>query len=106
MYFERGLVNRITKGNWFEDSSRSSIACRQTGPIVIGDIDNEEDGENSFRQRQSLIWKSVNVRRIYDAPNKTLTYLAHARQVKEGSAKTSISIVPLYNSGAKWRVED
>lgn len=105
-YFERGLVDRITKGNWFEDPSNSSIACRQTGPIVIGDIDKGEDGENVFRQRQSLIWKSVNVRRIYDAPNKTLIYLAHARQVKEGSAKMSISVVPLYNSGAKWRVED
>jgi CreA protein len=86
-YFERGLVDRLAKGNWFEDPSNSSIACRQTGPIIIGDIDRGEDGENVFRQRQSLIWKSVNVRRIYDAPKKTLIYLAHARQVKDGSAK-------------------
>lgn len=36
-YFERGLIDRISKGNWFEDPSNASIACRQTGPITIGD---------------------------------------------------------------------
>ena len=105
-YFERGLVDRLKNGNWFEDPSNSSIACRQTGPIIVGDIDRSEDGENVFRQRQSLIRKSVNVRRIYDEANKTLVYLAHARQVKDGSAKMSLSVVPLYNSGAQWKVED
>jgi CreA protein len=38
-YFERSLIDRLQKGNWFEDPSNSSIACRQTGPIAIGDID-------------------------------------------------------------------
>ncbi|HCQ57194.1 MAG TPA: CREA protein, partial [Sulfitobacter sp.] len=32
-YFERGLIDRLQKGNWFEDPSNSSISCRQTGPI-------------------------------------------------------------------------
>lgn len=101
-YFERGMIDRLKNGNWFEDPSNSSIACRQTGPIVIGDIDQDESGENVFRQRQSLVWKSINVRRIYDVKNKTLVYVAHARQVKDGSAKMSLSVVPLYNSGVKW----
>ena len=105
-YFERGLVDRLKNGNWFEDPSNSSIACRQTGPIIVGDIDRSEDGENVFRQRQSFILKSVNVRRIYDEANKTLIYLAHARQVKDGSAKMSLSVVPLYNSGAQWKLKD
>ena len=38
-YFERGVVDRLQKGNWFEDPSDSAISCRQTGPIKIGDID-------------------------------------------------------------------
>src|SRR5687767_1473820 len=41
-HFERGLIDRLRKGNWFEDPSNASIACRQTGPIVIGDIERDD----------------------------------------------------------------
>ena len=50
-YFDRGLIDRLSKGNWFEDPSNGSIACRQTGPITIGDIDRSEEGEVSFVYR-------------------------------------------------------
>ena len=96
-YFERGLIDRFKNGNFFEDPSNSSIACRQTGPITIGDIDMDEDGEEVFKQRQSLIWKQFVINRIFDESNNTLIYLAHTRQVKDGSAKMSISTVPLFN---------
>lgn len=96
-YFERGIIDRLQKGNWFEDPSNSSIACRQTGPIEIGNIDRSEEGESVFSQRTSLILKALKVTRIYDEANNTLIYLAHAREVQDGSAKMSISTVPLYN---------
>ena len=99
-YFERGLIDRFQKGNFFEDPSNSSIACRQTGPIVVGDIDRDEDGEEVFKQRQSLIWKQFVINRIFDEKNNTLIYLAHTRQVQDGSAKMSISTVPLYDTTA------
>jgi CreA protein len=95
-YFERGLIDRLQKGNWFEDPSNSSIACRQTGPIEIGDIDLDEDGEEIFKSSRSLIWKKLVVKRIYDRENNTLIYLSHSRQVQDGSAKMSLSTVPLY----------
>lgn len=95
-YFERGLIDRLQKGNWFEDPSNSSIACRQTGPIEIGDIDFDEGGEEIFKNSRSLIWKKLVVKRIYDRPNNTLIYLSHSRQVQDGSAKMAISTVPLY----------
>lgn len=101
-YFERGIIDRLQKGNWFEDPSNSSIACRQTGPIVIGDIEKDEEGEKVFSQRQSLIWKSVKVTRIFDSRTNTLVYLASAQQVQDGSAKMSISTVPLYGQDVKW----
>ena len=101
-YFERGLIDRLQKGKWFEDPSNSSIACRQTGPLVIGDIDKDENGETVFSQRQSLIWKSVRVTRVFDATTNTLIYLAHAAQVQDGSAKMSISTVPLYGADVTW----
>lgn len=97
-YFERGLIDRLQQGNWFEDPSNSSIACRQTGEIVIGDIDMSEEGESIFSERRSIIWKSLRVRRIFDEANQTLIYVTHAREVEQGSAKMAISTVPLYQS--------
>jgi CreA protein len=101
-YFERGMIDRLQKGNWFEDPSNSSIACRQTGPITIGKIDLDKDGEEVFKQGISLIWKKQVVNRIYDKANDTLIYLSHSRQVQDGSAKMSISTVPLYGQEVTW----
>ncbi len=102
-YFERGLVDRLQKGNWFEDPSNSSIACRQTGPIVIGDIELDEEGEEIFKQRRSIVWKQLVIKRVYDRKNDTLIYLAHSRQVQDGSAKMSISTVPLFGQDVTWQ---
>lgn len=101
-YFERGIIDRLQQGNWFEDPSDSSIACRQTGPIRIGDIALDGDGEEVFRQGISLIWKQQVVNRIYDKANDTLIYLSHSRQVQQGSAKMSISTVPLFGQKVEW----
>jgi CreA protein len=38
------------------------------------------------------------VTRIYDEENQVLVYLAHAAELTEGSAKMSISTVPLWNA--------
>ncbi|MCC0039416.1 MAG: CreA family protein [Brucellaceae bacterium] len=102
-YFDRSVIDRLQKGNWFEDPSNSSIACRQTGPIKIGEIDMSEDGEEVFKQGISLIWKKQVVNRIYDNANDTLIYLAHSRQVQDGSAKMAISTVPLYGQQVEWK---
>lgn len=97
-HFERGLLDKLTQGNWFEDPSNASIACRQTGPIVIGDIERDEEGEEVFSERKSLIFKSLAVRRIYDEAHDTLIYVAYSRQVKEGSAKMAISSIALHGA--------
>ncbi|RUV24179.1 MAG: CREA protein [Mesorhizobium sp.] len=101
-YFERGMIDRLQKGNWFEDPSDSSISCRQTGPITIGEIDMSEAGEEVFKQGISLIWKKQVVNRIYDKANDTLIYLSHSRQVQDGSAKMSVTTVPLYGQNVVW----
>lgn len=101
-YFDRSVVDRLKNGNWFEDPSNNSIACRQTGPIEIGDIDLGKSGEEVFKSGLSLIWKKLVVNRIYDKQNDTLIYLVHSRQVVDGSAKMSISTVPLFNQNAVW----
>lgn len=101
-YFDRSVIDRLHKGNWFEDPSDSSISCRQTGPITIGDIDMSEGGEEVFKQGISLIWKKQVVNRIYDKTNETLIYLSHSRQVQNGSAKMSVTTVPLYGQNVVW----
>ena len=101
-YFDRGVIDRLQKGNWFENPSDSSIACRQTGPITIGDIALDEEGEEVFNQGISLIWKQQVVNRIYDKKNDTLIYLSHSRQVQDGSAKMALTTVPLYNQQVTW----
>ena len=101
-YFDRGLLDRVRNGEMFSDPSNSSIACRQTGPIVIGDIERDEEGEEVFSQRTSLVLKSLEVTRIYDAERETLIYLSHASEVKDGSAKMALSTVPLYGQDVTW----
>ena len=102
-YFDRGVLDRLQKGNWFEDPSNNAIACRQTGPIEIGDIELDEGGEEVFKSGLSLVWKKLVVTRIYDRKNDTLIYLAHSRELTEGSAKMSISTVPLYGEEVTWK---
>lgn len=98
-YFERGLIDRLQKGNWFEDPSNSSISCRQTGPIEVGDIEMDDEGENVFSERRSIIFKTLRVKRIFDKENNTLIYISHSQQVQDGSAKMSMSTVPLFQPG-------
>ncbi|MEQ1932194.1 MAG: CreA family protein [Parvularculaceae bacterium] len=95
-HFDRGFWDRVAKGNWFEDPSNASIACRQTGEIRVGAIDLDKDGEEVFSQRQSLIFKTLAVRRVYDAENDTLIYVVYSRKPIEGSAKMAISTISLY----------
>jgi CreA protein len=97
-YFDRSFIDRLSNGNWFEDPSNSSIACRQTGPITIGDIDLSAEGEDVFSASRSLIFKTLNVTRVFDQKNQVLVYLTHASELTQGSAKMSISTVPLYGS--------
>jgi CreA protein len=101
-YFDRGFIDRVANGKWFENPSNNAIACRQTGPIVIGDIALGKSGEEVFNQHTSLFFKAVAVRRIYDPQSNTLIYVAYGREVIRGSAKMSLSTVALYGQNVTW----
>jgi CreA protein len=104
VHFDRSVIDRLTKGNWFENPSNSAISCLQTGPITIGKIALGPKGEEIFSQRMSLFFKSIAVRRIYDQKNDALIYVAYSRQIKDASAKMGLSTVSLYNTHATWAV--
>jgi CreA protein len=101
-YFNRSLVDRLQQGNWFEDPSYSAVDCTASGPITIGSINTGKGGEEIFQQARSLIWKSLRVSRVYDAENNALVYLAHARELQQGSGKMSLSVVPLDGEQVTW----
>jgi CreA protein len=103
VHFDRSVIDRVTKGNWFENPSNSGISCQQTGPIVIGKIATGAKGEEVFSERMSLFFKSIAVRRIYDKTTDTLVYVAYSRQVKDASAKMSLSTVALFSVNPTWR---
>ncbi|EAQ64444.1 hypothetical protein MED121_04973 [Marinomonas sp. MED121] len=85
------------------DPSDSSISCRQTGeitPEMIASLDQSKSGEVVFRQSKSIFFKTMKVRRIYDAENQTLLYLSYTTKETEGSFKHSLSTVPLWGTKA------
>ncbi|MEI5640906.1 MULTISPECIES: CreA family protein [unclassified Pseudoalteromonas] len=87
----------------FADPSDSSIACRQTSEItaqMLANIDKSDSGEVVFKKSKSVFFKSMKVRRIYDAKNQTLMYLAYTTKETSGSFKHSLSTVPLWGTQA------
>lgn len=104
--FDRSTADRFLgmfgKQNPFEDPSNSSIACRMTGPIKVSNIPTDNKGEDIFNEKISAIFKSMNVKRIYDCKNDTLIYVSYAKKLIDGSAKQSVSTVPLYGASAQW----
>jgi CreA protein len=87
----------------FSDPSDSSIACRQTGiisPGMIAAIDRSKNGEIVFRKSKSVLFKTMKVRRIFDAESQTLMYLSYSTKEINGSYKHSLSTVPLWGTQA------
>lgn len=87
----------------FADPSDMGIACRQTGPIsaaMIAGIDKSKSGDIVFKKSKSILFKSLKIRRIYDAKSQSLLYLAYSTKELKGSFKHSLSTVPLWNTQA------
>ena len=101
-YFDRGVWDRVGKGNWFEDPSNSSISCSVTGQVTIGAIDLDRAGEEVWDRGRSLVFKQLAVRRIYDPAADALMYVSFSRKPVDGSAKMSLSTVPLYGLDVTW----
>jgi len=84
-----------------EDTSDASIACRQTGKITLPARvrSGELNGQEVFKKSTSILFKSLQVVRFYDARRNTLIYLTYSDKLVDGSPKNSISTVPILN----WR---
>jgi len=85
-----------------EDPSYGSVACRQRGPIDLSPEmrerlveETEDGGEKVFKTRTSVIFKTLQVSRMYDAKRNTLIYLVWSDKVIEGSPRSGISVIAI-----------
>ncbi|WP_322105139.1 CreA family protein [Paraburkholderia sp. J41] len=76
-----------------EDPTEASIACRQVGPIAFsGPLKQQAD---VFNERMSFLFKTLHVVRVVDAKRNALVYLTYSDRVVSGSAKNSVTAVPV-----------
>jgi len=78
-----------------EDPAQASISCQQTGAIDPSKLDKLKSPHEVFSERASLIFKTTQVVRFWDARRRVLVYLSYTDRIIEGSPKNSISVVPV-----------
>lgn len=78
-----------------EDPSDASIMCVGTGDIQVPEKvrSGKTDGEKVFKKGTSLVFKSMQVVRFYDAKRDVIVYMVYSDRVVEGSPKNSITCV-------------
>ena len=93
-YLSRAKAGGIKGGlGLAEDRAEASIACRQVGPIsFVGKL---EDGEEVFKERTSLVFKTMQVVRFFDQSRNTLVYLVYSDRVIEGSPQNAVTAIPI-----------
>ena len=93
-YLSRAKTGGIKGGlGLAEDRAEASIACRQVGPIRInGKL---KDGDVVFKERTSLVFKTMQVVRFFDESRNTLVYLVYSDRVIEGSPQNAVTAIPI-----------
>ena len=93
-YLSRAKTGGVKGGlGLAEDRAEASIACRQVGPIrFTGKL---KDGEEVFKERTSLVFKTMQVVRFFDQKRNTLVYLVYSERVIEGSPQNAVTAIPI-----------
>ena len=81
-----------------EDKAEASIACRQVGPISFSKPLPAQ--EEVLNERLSILFKKLRVVRMVDKKRNTLVYLTYSDRLIDGSAKNSVTVVPVDRSMA------
>ncbi|QKE64502.1 CreA family protein [Aquipseudomonas campi] len=93
-YLSRAKTGGVKGGlGLAEDRAEASIACRQVGAIRFsGKL---EDGEEVFKERTSLVFKTMQVVRFFDEKRNTLVYLVYSDRIIEGSPQNAVTAIPI-----------
>lgn len=97
-YLSRAKTGGVKGGlGLAEDRAEASIACRQVGEIRFrGEL---KDGEEVFKERTSLVFKTMQVVRFYDEKRNALVYLVYSDRLIEGSPQNAVTAIPI----VPWR---
>ena len=79
----------------FDDPDVKNVTCYVSRAKTDRIKNGKAQGEVVFKKRTSLVFKSLQVVRFYDAKRNALAYLAYSDKVVEGSPKNAISAVPV-----------
>ncbi|WP_315359482.1 CreA family protein [Neisseria bacilliformis] len=77
--------------NLEEDASDASVSCVQTAPAVRFSERAVAKPKQVFKRSSSLVFKSMQVMRYYDAKRKAFAYMVYSDKVIQGSPKNSLS---------------
>ncbi len=93
-YLSRAKTGGVKGGlGLAEDRAEASIACRQVGAISF--TAELEEGEEVFRERTSLVFKTMQVVRFFDRKRNTLIYLVYSDRIIEGSPQNAVTAIPI-----------
>ena len=104
-YISRPVTGGLT--GWAgvaEEKSDSSVSCRQVGPVTKEQVHALREFEETapsqesrqvFSEGTNLFFKHTAVARLMDREQNVLIYVSYARELVDGSPKSSISVVPL-----------
>jgi CreA protein len=93
-YLSRAKAGGVKGGlGLAEDRAEASIACRQVGPVRFRS--ELKEGEEVFRERTSLVFKTMQVVRFFDEKRNTLVYLVYSDRVIEGSPQNAVTAIPI-----------
>ncbi|KEZ73198.1 CreA, partial [Pseudomonas syringae pv. syringae FF5] len=93
-YLSRAKTGGVRGGlGLAEDRAEASIACRQVGPIRFKET--LKDGDEVFKERTSLVFKTMQVVRFFDKKRNALVYLVYSDRVIEGSPQNAVTAIPL-----------
>ncbi|UTW06680.1 CreA family protein [Pseudomonas benzenivorans] len=93
-YLSRAKTGGVKGGlGLAEDRAEASIACRQVGAVRFRST--LKDGEEVFRERTSLVFKTMQVVRFFDEKRNTLVYLVYSDRVIEGSPQNAVTAIPI-----------
>lgn len=93
-YLSRAKTGGVKGGlGLAEDRAEASIACRQVGLIRFrAEL---KEGEEVFKERTSLVFKTMQVVRFFDRKRNTLVYLVYSDRVIEGSPQNAVTAIPI-----------
>ncbi|CAE7210784.1 creA [Symbiodinium necroappetens] len=80
--FSRSMADRVSKGDFFSDPGAAGLTCARNGPVMISpDLKPSKEGEDVFTESRAILFKTLKVKRIYDADAKNILYVAFTERM-------------------------